>query len=263
MNDIGHAGYCKRPPPHVGGYGFTRIELLTVLAAAGLLTALGASVMGSSAARTDLIVCANNLRQVGRAFNVWASDHGGENPWWVSYKEGGSLVRNTEPRPSTISVPGLGPAPTGLRQNAWFQFAFISQELQTPTVLVCPTDREKFRAENFSTEGGYMSAGFQDHATSYFVGLHAFGTIPNSMLSGDRTIKENLVNVDCSASISATLNIPRGGPYGWLPGLHESRVGNLLMNDGHVEELSVFGLGQYLWSGGGETMRNDHILKPN
>src|SRR5687768_14142574 len=112
---------------------FTRVELLFALVSVSLLGALGLSVLGGTAARSDLAVCANNLRQVGRAFHMWASDHGGENPWWTSYGDGGSYVRAGGPPPpgGVLNVPGFGPVPAAVRNNAWMQFAFINQELQT------------------------------------------------------------------------------------------------------------------------------------
>lgn len=234
-----------------------------IVASAGLLSVFAVSVAGSAVWHNNLILCANNLRQVGRGFNIWASDHQGENPWWVPYTEGGSLIPPNQPTPALINVPGLGPAPALLRQNAWVQFAFISQELRIAGALVCPADRGKLRAQNFLGTNGYFSAGFQDRATSYIIGLHAFRLYPNSILSGDRTIKESGGNVGCSANIRSTFWVPRSSPSGWQPGLHPSG-GNLLLNDGHVEGLSEPGLAGFLSLTATSELdpRSEHILKP-
>ena len=93
-----------------------------MLAGVGLLGSLGLSVLANTGERSDLVVCGNNLRQVGRAFHMWASDHGGENPWWTSYADGGSYVPFGPPPPGgVINVPGYGSAPAALRANAWVQ----------------------------------------------------------------------------------------------------------------------------------------------
>ena len=251
--------------------GFTRIELLAVLAAIGLLSALGVSVLASTAVRNDIAVCANNLRQVGRAFRMWASDHGGENPWTVSYTDGGCYIRPSGPLPpgGILNVPGAGPVPAGARNNAWFHFAFVSQELRTPEPLVCPTDRTKVRARTFSNNStdGYFFIGMRDRATSYIIGPHAVSQAPWSMLSGDRTLKEDFVNSTCSANLGTVSGIslvPRPPPAsfsGWNPGLHPNG-GNLLSNDGRAEFISATGLYTYL----GATFEENgslHYLKPN
>src|SRR4051812_30475304 len=65
--------------------GFTRTELAAVLASVTLMGAMGVTVLGDNRERSERIVCGNNLRQIGRAYNMWASDHGGENPFWTHY----------------------------------------------------------------------------------------------------------------------------------------------------------------------------------
>ena len=83
------------------------------------------------------------------------------------------------------------------------------------------------------------------------------------MLSGDRTLQEGSVNAECSANVGTTYLLYRSSPTGWKPGLHAA-AGNLLLNDGHVEEFSASGLAWHLRSlddqfGSGR----DHFLKPD
>jgi type II secretory pathway pseudopilin PulG len=250
---------------------FTRVELLIVLIAVGLLGAVGLSGLAGTADRSDLVVCANNLRQVGRAFHMWASDHGGENPWWTSYSDGGSYVSAGGPPPpgGIINVPGFGPAPAAVRGNAWVQFGFINQELQTPAPLVCPTDRTKFRASDFSKtpNQGYFALDAQNRAVSYFVGMHAFNRAPWSMLSGDRSLKEDGFASGCPANVGPlsfiSLPFQSGGfqPKGWSSDLHLG-AGNVLLNDGRVEELSQTGLGRFMGLSTDDDNGVSHFLKP-
>ena len=255
-----HLRYYERHPA-----AFTRVELIVMLASIALLGTVGISVLANSAVRNDSAVCANNLRQVGRAFHMWASDHGGEHPWWTGYTDGGGYIGFNEPVPPTINVPGAGPLPSPLRINPWFHFGFVSQELRTPAVLVCPTDRAKTRAETFSNNptNGYFALNFQNRATSYFIGAHALSTAPSAMLSGDRSLKEDAFG-NCPVNMGNISRIELNGlPKSWNTDLHPSGS-NLLLNDGRVEEFSSDGLNWFLDPrGGGEIVGNTHIVKPN
>jgi hypothetical protein len=165
-----------------------------------------------------------------------------------------------------INVPGAGPLPSALHNNAWFQFAFISQELPTPAVLVCPTDRARTRAQEFSNSSahGYFAVAFQDNATSYFIGAHAISLFPSAMLSGDRSLKEDDVGPclpvnmgPMSSIILGTPGLPRART--WSNNLHPSG-GNLLLNDGRVEGFSAEGLTKFLTV---QVSSASHFLKPN
>jgi len=242
---------------------FTRVELLIVLATVGLLGSLALSVLGSSATRSDLAVCANNLRQVGRAFHMWASDHGGENPWWTPHSSGGAYIKANDPPPpnNTLIVPGMGPSPASLRGYAWFQFSFISEELRTPAVLVCPSDSIKVRSEKFGRNPNeFFHVGVWDRALSYLVGLHALNQFPSTMLSGDRSINEDGRGTGCSVNVGIMSWINLYDQNGWSTNLHPIS-GNILFNDGRVEEMTAARLNVFLGTqndDGGTT----HLLKP-
>ena len=225
-----------------GAEGFTRFELLVVLLAIALLSTIGISVLANSAIRSDLAVCANNLRQIGRAFHMWASDHGGENPWWTHYSNGGSHISGGGPSPpgNVYHIPGLGTYPVNLRNNAWLQFGFIHEELRTPAVLLCPSDRiNRARATHFSNSvDGLVWVGLQDKAISYFLGMHALNQFPSTMLSGDRNINDHGQDQACSVNVGTLSRINFLGLHRWntAPSLHPDS-GNILFNDGRVEAL--------------------------
>ena len=232
---------------------FTRIELAVVLGTVSLIGVMGFSVLGDNRERSERVLCANNLRQVGRAFHMWASDHGGENPFWTPYANGGALIRANDPQPpgGVFNVPGVGPVPALFRNNAWFHFAFISQELRTPGLLLCPSEQNKLRTHNFApysnsaSSNSYLSINFRDRATSYLVGMHAMSQYPSSILSGDRTLLPNGVDGNCNANVGTVNHITRPNPSGWRASLHAG-AGNLLLNDGRVEELSNPALANFL-----------------
>src|SRR5688572_8244149 len=223
-------------------YAFTRVELLAVMGAASLLGLLALSVCASNKDVSDRAVCANNLRHIGRAFNLWASDHRGENPVSLSVADGG--LRNPS---GYLSVPGGGTWPAQFAQNLWFHYYWIHRELQTPTVLVCPSDPKPNRATSFSTspEGGFLNPAFQTSALSYFLGLHPRGDLAHAILSGDRHIITSSTG-GCSTGYQASnLGPVPYSPSGWTNGPHY-RVGNLLLNDGRVEEFTDVQLNQFL-----------------
>src|SRR5215510_11247827 len=109
-----------------GGDGFTLLELLAVVISVVVLAGvlLPAMVPRRKSCRIN---CVSNLKQIGLAYRMWASDHQERFPWQVSTNEGGTLED----------------APQG---GALFHFQAISNELTTPKVLVCATDTARTRA---------------------------------------------------------------------------------------------------------------------
>src|ERR1700704_3507328 len=102
---------------------FTRIELLFCLLGAALLVLPAISLLASNKSESQRVICFNNLRQIGRAFQQWANDHNEKFPWQV-------------PPPPTDG----GTMQHPLAQNTWWQFAAISNQLGSPEVLACPSD---------------------------------------------------------------------------------------------------------------------------
>jgi hypothetical protein len=102
--------------------------------------ALGAAMLPVAAkakARASSIACANHLKQVGLAFNVWAMEHGDDYPFNVSTNRGGSRE---------LCAPGED----GFDGNAASHLRVLSNELGSPGILLCPTDAKKAAAPDFS-----------------------------------------------------------------------------------------------------------------
>ena len=101
------------------------------------------------------ITCASNLKQIGLGWEQWANDHETSDfPFQVPVANGGTMG-------STDSS----------RNTASWQFAVISNELNSPKVLICPEDKNvgetRRIADNWSatdTYGGYLTVGFKDRA---------------------------------------------------------------------------------------------------
>src|SRR5262249_27832366 len=141
--------------------------------------------------------------------------------------------------PGEISIPG--------RNNPWYQMAFISNELNTPKILVCPADNKKVVANNWSPNqaGGFLTPTYKNAAVSYFLGLHSFFASPRSILSGDRNIRWDALSGGCSSGVglTETINLPTSSVE-WTTAIHtiHGTSGNILFTDGGVEQLSIAGL---------------------
>lgn len=198
------------------GSAFTRADLVVVLGAIVLLVMLAIPVLANNRARSDRAVCQSNLRQIGRAFAMWAADHTGKFPYRTPGSEG-----------------GFSDHP--LANNVWFQCYVLSNELVVPKVLVCPSDVERRPALDWSssTNGGFNSVNGRNNSVSYVLSLGVMES-PHGLLSVDRNIAPPGLAARCAAGIhyagAATYD---HRTVDWWRGLHEFS-GNILMNDGSV-----------------------------
>ncbi len=108
--------------------------------------------------------------------------------------------------------------------SAWRHWALLSNELSTPKILICPADKERTVARNFTqfTNNGFLS---------YTLGLSGREEHPQSILSGDRNLLLDgapLSNVVVSFRSNANVTFDRR--------IHV--VGNLLLGDGSVQQVT-------------------------
>lgn len=197
---------------------------MAILAALGVLVCLALPGLANSRSRSERVICVNNLRQIGQAFQTWATDHGDMNPWWLFNP--GTSDGGTRGHPLDAQV--------------WFQFSWVSNELDTPKILACPADAEVRTAANWTDSpiDGFLDPSFRANAVSYFLGLHALPDYPQSILGGDRNLTVNTLGGNCETGIRNTQSLTF--PYArnaWTESLH-GRVGNLLLTSGSVLETS-------------------------
>ena len=141
--------------------GVTSLDVLVVIATVALLVVVFQTVLQPRRQKGGHPrTCVSNLKQVSYAFRVWANDHAEKFPWEVSPERGG--VRD-EPF-TTVAVR---------------TYMMLSNELNTPKVLVCPQDRQRVWAKNWR---------LTHKNVSYFVGLDATTDSPAALLSGDRNL---------------------------------------------------------------------------
>jgi hypothetical protein len=133
-------GRTRLVPRQYGGAGFALagqvMGYVSLLVTLVILPALLLPALSRAKSRAERISCANNMKQIGLSFRVWAIDNNGNFPFNVSTNQGGTLE---------LCLPGSD----GFDRNAAFHFQVMSNELSTPKILVCPADTKKQPALDF------------------------------------------------------------------------------------------------------------------
>src|SRR6266404_821617 len=185
--------------------GFTVLDLIIVLVTLVLVIFLLPMVsFHRSRAPRNRIYCVSNLKQIGLAFRIWSGDHGQKFPMAVPTLEGGTL-------------PFLG------LDEVFHHFLAASNEMNSPKILTCPSDRSRTQTKDFTT--------LSNRNLSYFVGLDASELDYHMILSGDRNISTN------SHLLSGILRLTINPVTKWTKDLH-ANCGNIGLADGSVQQVS-------------------------
>lgn len=142
--------------------------------------------------------CVNNLKQVGLSFQIWAGDNRDRYPMQVSTNEGGTkeFLAGT---------------------NVFEHFRAMSNELNTPKILLCRDDRKRTAATNFLWD-------FNNSHVSYFLDVDADHTNVTMLLSGDRHITPGMPLGNNVLAFTANPKIR------WTKELHNGK-GNVVLAD--------------------------------
>lgn len=197
-------------------FGFTLIELLVLIAIMAILAAMIHVPRSSAKVNARRIACISHLKQIGMSFRIWAADHNDLSPMNTSVTNGGVMEL----------------AQTG---NVAAVFQVMSNELNTPKLLFCPTDKIRTPATMFTaTQPGNTNI-------SYFVNLDAVDTNPSMFLSGDDNL---LIGGNPRDSLSGALAAPgvltltTNSLMAWSQTRHEKQ-GNIGLADGSVQGFST------------------------
>jgi len=166
-------------------------------------------------AKAQRIKCINNLKNIGLAVGSYATGNNDLTP--------GAYFGSNKTDLATVNVADY--------------FRVLSNELSTPKIILCPSDKNRQEAESFAT--------LTSKNMSYFISLTAQIISPQAFLAGDRNLElTNMPAIRSGLFKRTRPTIPSGVfalttnlPIAWSRDLH-SELGNILMNDGSVQQLS-------------------------
>jgi prepilin-type processing-associated H-X9-DG protein len=174
--------------------------------------------------------CIYDLKTVGLAARIFATDNQGLYPWQVSTNEGGTKE---------------------LLEAPWrvaLHFQAMSNELSSPSTLFCPEDRGRQWATNF--------ASLTDANVSYFIGPDATEDLPQAILSGDRQLTVN--EADARPGLLVLTSTSQLGFSRQL----NPEGGNLLFGDGSVQRAPPAQLNGFFRAALGATNPGIRLLIP-
>ncbi len=166
-------------------------ELVMIMAVVGLLLLILIPGLVPRRKNSVQFGCLIHLKQVALGFQLWASDHDGQYPM--------AYFTNTAGGPAFADS-----------SNAYRYFQALSNELLYTSLLICPTERTRSAATNFTSD-------FNNQRLSYFVGLQARQSNSNLFLAGDRdltnrqTLQNGILQVTTNQNARWSGKLHRGG----------------------------------------------------
>jgi competence protein ComGC len=207
---------------------FTRKELLVVIAVLVLLGLFLLPAVQKTSQKSKSITCNGRLKCLGLAYRIWSNDNGDHSPASTSLTNGGWRELLSRPDASTY---------------AWTNYTLMANQMgQSPLIVVCPADERK-PANSFSN--------LSNLNCSYFVGIDANDTYPQSILGGDRNLGPG-TTPDPGYGFSPTNgkgnDVTINGPVCWSLKMHSrgnpAGAGNILLGDGSSQQVTSGRLNQ-------------------
>jgi hypothetical protein len=194
-----------------GRSGLSLVELMVLVAVMALIAMVLLPLLGGRHGRAPAgrIKCVNNLKNVGLAFRIFATDNNDLFPGQVMASNGVELAN----------------------MDVVKALKYLSNELSTPKILICPKDEKRPEATNF--------ASLTAKNISYFASLTAEETNAAMWLAGDRNL---LVN---GKAVTGLLALTTNTPLAWSKEMHVEQ-GDICMGDGSVQQFSNSRLWQSL-----------------
>lgn len=186
------------------GPAFTLIEVIVIVATLALLFAVLLPALAKQKGKKERIDCVNNLKQIGLSFRIWAGDGGDRYPMAMPTNQGGTMEYV-------------------LTGEVFRHFQAMSNELGSTRILICPADKTRAPAPDFTR--------LANTNLSYFVVPDANENLPQSILSGDRNITNRF------SPTNGMLVLMTNQLVGWTKEMHKFQ-GNVALGDGSVQQSS-------------------------
>jgi len=241
---------------------FTLIELLVVIAIIAILAALLLPALAAAKKKAQRIQCVNDLKQVCVAFRLWAGDNQELYPMSVSMNSGGAKDAIGLGAINTQQTQNYNPV-NGVCLGVFSMFLVMSNELNTPKIVYCPSefDNNRSQATTFlGTQTGTIATGTtfyrRDLNVSYFIGVDADDNNPQMFLTGDHNMGYLINGVEPTTQIfgvglAANFCPSLGTNYDTPPNVksaatawvcwgdnQHTKLGNIAFTDSHVETLN-------------------------
>jgi competence protein ComGC len=198
--------------PKQSAHGLTLTEVIITIVMIFILAILILPAVTPRPVRAKRITCMSNLKQVGLAMRMWSNEHEEKFPWQVSGASNGTLE--------------FAESPAVFRH-----FLALSNELTSPKVLVCNSDKNASRESDWTK--------LNNAHLSYFVGLDSNHALPQTILSGDRNIIGGMLASNGIVRFSFT------NEAGWNQDMHKG-AGNIGLGDGSVMQVTANSLGKQI-----------------